>query len=71
MIINGLEIQGLTNEVVSIAKEKFGQNKLNYKKGNEFFDALKTHRQRYYDDYVIYGLSLVFLRIIEAFYKNV
>ena len=32
---------GLTHEQVVLAREKFGQNKLNYKKENEFSDAIK------------------------------
>ena len=40
MSINNFDIIGLTNEQINIAREKFGQNKLNYKKRNEFLDAL-------------------------------
>lgn len=35
------DIQGLTDEQVILAREKFGQNKLNYKKDNSFFDTVK------------------------------
>ena len=35
------DIQGLTDEQVILAREKFGQNKLDYKKDNSFFDTVK------------------------------
>lgn len=41
MVENNLNITGLTNEQVIIARNKFGQNKLNYKKESNFLDALK------------------------------
>lgn len=34
-------ISGLTDEQVLLAREKFGQNKLDYKKQSEFIDAIK------------------------------
>ncbi len=41
MPANHFNISGLTNEQVVFAREKFGQNKLDYKKGNEFLDTIK------------------------------
>jgi P-type Ca2+ transporter type 2C len=41
MAANHFNIFGLTNEEVLIAREKFGRNKLNYKKGNGFVDTIK------------------------------
>lgn len=41
MTTHHLNISGLTNEQVMLAREKFGQNKLSYKKGNELLDAIK------------------------------
>ncbi len=38
---NHFDIQGLTNKQVILAREKFGQNKLEYKKENSFFDTVK------------------------------
>ncbi|MFN0083670.1 MAG: cation-translocating P-type ATPase [Ferruginibacter sp.] len=42
MSANNFNINGLTNEQVIIAREKYGQNKLQYKKENGFLDALKS-----------------------------
>ncbi len=42
MPANNFNINGLTNEQVIIAREKYGQNKLAYKKENGFVDALKS-----------------------------
>ena len=39
---NNFNITGLRKEEVIIAREKYGQNKLHYKKENEFFDAIKS-----------------------------
>ncbi len=41
MPANNFDILGLTNEQVILAREKFGQNKLDYKKENSFFDTVK------------------------------
>ena len=41
MPANHFNITGLTNEQVILAREKFGQNKLDYKKENSFFDTVK------------------------------
>src|SRR5436190_5412985 len=41
MPANNFNITGLTNEQVILARGKYGQNKLDYKKGNSFFDTLK------------------------------
>lgn len=41
MAENNFNITGLTSEQVIIARNKFGQNKLNYKKESNFLDALK------------------------------
>lgn len=41
MAENNFNITGLTNEQVIIARNKFGQNKLDYKKESNFLDALK------------------------------
>lgn len=41
MTTNNFDILGLTNEQVILAREKFGQNILNYKKENSFLDTLK------------------------------
>lgn len=38
---NRFNIPGLSNEQVISAREKFGQNNLDYKKENSFFDTLK------------------------------
>jgi P-type Ca2+ transporter type 2C len=40
MPANTFNIQGLTNEQVILAREKFGLNKLDYKKENNFFSTL-------------------------------
>ena len=40
MAANHFNISGLTNEQVIHAREKFGQNKLDYKKENSFLDIL-------------------------------
>ncbi len=40
MSINQLALQGLNTEQVLRSREKFGQNKLNYKKENSFLDVL-------------------------------
>ena len=40
-MLNYEEIQGLNNDAVLVAREKFGLNKLGYKKGNSFFDTVK------------------------------
>lgn len=42
MPANNFNIKGLTTEQVDIAREKFGQNKLQYKKENGFIDAIKS-----------------------------
>jgi P-type Ca2+ transporter type 2C len=42
MSINNFNINGLNNEQVIIAREKYGHNKLQYKKENGFLDALKS-----------------------------
>ena len=36
-----INIQGLTQEQVLLAREKFGQNQLDYKKENNFIDTVK------------------------------
>ncbi|PKL80969.1 MAG: haloacid dehalogenase [Ignavibacteriae bacterium HGW-Ignavibacteriae-4] len=41
MPANNFDILGLTNEQVILARERFGQNKLDYKKENNFLDTLK------------------------------
>lgn len=41
MSINILNIKGLTNEQVILARAKFGKNKLDYKKENDFLAAVK------------------------------
>ena len=41
MSVKHFSIVGLTNEQVISAREKFGRNKLDYKKGNEFLDTVK------------------------------
>jgi len=41
MTANLFNIIGLNNEQVILAREKFGQNKLDYKKENSFLDTLK------------------------------
>jgi P-type Ca2+ transporter type 2C len=41
MPANNFNITGLTNEQVVLAREKYGQNKLDYKKGNSFADTVK------------------------------
>lgn len=41
MPANHFNISGLTNEQVILAREKFGKNKLNYKKENSFLDTVK------------------------------
>jgi Ca2+-transporting ATPase len=40
-MLNYLEIQGLSNDEVLFAREKYGANKFGYKKGNNFFDTIK------------------------------
>ncbi len=42
MLENNFEIIGLTNEQVILAREKFGQNELQYKKESSVLDALKN-----------------------------
>ena len=42
MPLNNLDIQGLTTAQVTDAREKYGQNILNYKKENGFIDAIKS-----------------------------
>ena len=41
MLKNRIDIKGLSDEEVSLSREKFGLNKLSYKKGNEWFDTIK------------------------------
>jgi len=41
MASTNFDIKGLTGEQVLVAREKFGQNKLDYKKENSFFDTVK------------------------------
>lgn len=41
MSANNFNIQGLTNEQVILARKKFGQNKLDFKKENSLLDAVK------------------------------
>ncbi len=41
MSANNFNIQGLTNEQVILARKKFGQNKLDYKKETGFIDTVK------------------------------
>ena len=45
MSANNFNIIGLTNEQVINAREKFGQNKLDYKKGKQFLDTVKRIAQ--------------------------
>lgn len=45
MPANNFDILGLTNKQVILAREKFGQNKLEYKKENSFFDTVKRIAQ--------------------------
>ena len=42
MPANNFNIKGLTNEQVILAREKFGQNSLNYKKENSILDVIKN-----------------------------
>ncbi len=42
MTPNNFDIKGLTDEQVVLARKKFGQNTLNYKKENTVFDAIKS-----------------------------
>lgn len=42
MLPNEFNIQGLTKKEVILAREKFGQNTLDYKKENSFLDTLKS-----------------------------
>jgi Ca2+-transporting ATPase len=42
MPANNFNIKGLTNEQVILAREKFGQNTLNYKQENGVLDAIKS-----------------------------
>ena len=42
MSVNNFNIKGLTNEQVLDAREKYGHNRLTYKKENGFFDAIKS-----------------------------
>ena len=42
MPANNFNINGLDNKQVIVARENYGFNKLNYKKENGFFDALKS-----------------------------
>ncbi len=42
MSVNNFNINGLTGEQVIIAREKYGYNRLQYKKENGFLDALKS-----------------------------
>jgi Ca2+-transporting ATPase len=42
MPANNFNILGLTNQQVLLAREKFGQNKLNYKNENSLIDTLKN-----------------------------
>jgi len=39
---NTFNIKGLTQAEVKLAREKFGQNALNYKKENGILDAIKS-----------------------------
>ena len=41
MPANHFNISGLTNEQVILAREKFGQNKLDYKKETGFLETVK------------------------------
>ena len=41
MPATNFNLLGLTHEQVVLAREKFGQNKLNYKNENEFLGAIK------------------------------
>jgi len=42
MPVTNFNIKGLTNEQVLVAREKYGYNRLQYKKENGFIDALKS-----------------------------
>lgn len=42
MAANNFNIEGLTDEQVTAAREKYGYNRLAYKKENGFFEALKS-----------------------------
>ena len=42
MSVNNFNIKGLTDEEVLRSREKYGENKLNYKKENRFLAALKS-----------------------------
>jgi len=42
MLANTFNIKGLTSEEVLVARQKYGQNKLEYNKENGFVDALKS-----------------------------
>ena len=42
MPVNNFNIDGLTSEQVILSRKKFGQNILNYKQENTFFDAIKN-----------------------------
>ncbi len=42
MPANNFDIQGLTSEQVLAARQKYGLNRLNYKKENGFIDAIKS-----------------------------
>ncbi len=41
MPVTNIDIKGLSNEQVILAREKFGRNKLDYKKENNFLNTLK------------------------------
>jgi hypothetical protein len=62
MATNYSDIQGLNSQQVILAREKFGENKLNYKKENSLLDAVKRIIQ---DPMIILLLDLAFILSAE------
>ena len=66
MPANNFNIQGLSNEQVSAAREKWGYNKLSYKKENGFFDAVISLAK----EPMVFNFSKA-LRLLEFWYKEI
>ena len=56
MPVNQFNIKGLDSEQVNFSREKFGRNKLDYKKENTFLDVLL----RIVKDFIVGGLYYLF-----------
>ena len=67
MTPNTFDIKGLTDEQVLLAREKFGENTLNYKKENTIIDAIKSLAK---EPMIILLLVAAVIYFLSSFFFN-